>query len=94
MYARLNPAYGWFWIGEDGTRSLFILSGVRRNAGMVSGITPDGRYCTRPLMEYDALSLDGETWRPFSELRPSIPWEEGYDVFRDVPLPDWNGDLE
>lgn len=70
MYARLNPAYGWTWKGSE-----FILSDTIRYAGMFSGRTPDGRVCARPLIEFDALSHDGISWKPVHELREMVPWE-------------------
>lgn len=75
MHARLNPGFGWQWKNEDGSLGPFVLSDVERYAGMVSGKAPDGRKCARPLGEFDALSLDGVEWKPFFELRETIPWE-------------------
>jgi hypothetical protein len=87
VYARLNPDYGWRWINEKGIWGLFILSKIYRNAGMVSGIAPNGRFCTRPLWEYDLLSMDGAEWLPFEDLRAQIPWDK-YTKEEVVALPD------
>lgn len=88
MYARLNPALGWTWENEDGTRGFFILSDIERYAGMLAGMTPKGRACTRPMTEYDALSFDGIEWFPLAELKEQIPWERSSVRTTDVPLPD------
>lgn len=75
MLARLNSGFGWTWTNEDGSLSPFVLSDVERYAGMLSGKAPNGRICARPLGEFDALSMDGIEWKPFYELRETIPWE-------------------
>jgi hypothetical protein len=90
VYARLNVAYGWSWQYDDGTVGPFILQNVERYAGMVTGWTPDGRKCARPMSEVEALSTDGETWHPTSALLVHVPQEENSGRvrnIRDVPLP-------
>jgi hypothetical protein len=76
MYARLNGAYGWTVLDEQGNRSSIVLSDVQRYAGMVSGkAVHDGRPWARPMGEFEALSEDGVEWKPFFELRSFVPWE-------------------
>lgn len=88
MYARLSPAFGWVWEEPDGTRGPFILGDVERYAGMLTGFTPDGRKCARPLPEFDSLSLDGEEWKPLSDLLALVPREGKSRVrVRDMSLP-------
>lgn len=89
MYGRLNGVYGWAWQYEDGSLGPFILHNVERYAGMITGFTTDGRKCTRPQSEFDALSHDGRDWRPLVELLAQVPEEnhvQGKRV-RDVQLP-------
>lgn len=76
MFARLSVTYGWVWVDERGARGPFIVSDIMRYAGMVTGRAPSGRIAARPLIEYDALSLDGQEWLPVADLRHLIPWEE------------------
>lgn len=90
MYARLNGVYGWAWQHEDGTLGPFILHQVERYAGMLSGFTTDGRRCARPLSEFDALSHDGRSWQPVTELLALVPEEKPHVRSRklsDVQLP-------
>jgi hypothetical protein len=88
MYARLNLLYGWTWPAEDGSPGPFILDEIERYKGMICGFTPDGRKCTRPLMEFDALSQDGITWQPTKTLFSQVPLESYTRVrTRDLPLP-------
>ena len=88
MYARLNPHHGWVWQESDGTKGPFILGDVERYAGMLSGFTPDGRKCARPLFEFDALSHDGEEWHPTADLIAQVPREGKSRVrVRDLSLP-------
>jgi hypothetical protein len=84
VFARLSAGFGWTYEDAEGTRNPVVLSDVCRYAGMVSGkAVHDGRPWARPLGEFDALSLDGESWKPFYELRNVIPWEP--DVQGSVP---------
>lgn len=89
MYARLNAAYGWSWRHEDDTIGPFILHDVERYAGMVSGWTPDGRKCARPVSEVEALSLNGKVWQPTRDLLALVPWENHQRAVqeRHLPLP-------
>lgn len=89
MQARLNPGFGWQWKNEDGSLGPFVLSDVERYAGMVSGTAPDGRKCARPLGEFDALSIDGIEWKPFFELRETIPWEKAHVQEQVLHLPEF-----
>lgn len=74
MYARLNPNY-WGWKDDDGVRGAFVVSEVYRYQGMLAGITPAGLPFARPVVEFDALSMDALTWHPLYKLLPEIPWE-------------------
>ncbi len=88
MYGKLNTAYGWAWKYEDNTLGPFILKGVERYAGMLTGYTPDGRKCARPLSEFEALSTNGEDWHPTATMLAQVPPEATHNVrIRDVPLP-------
>jgi hypothetical protein len=88
VYARLNVAYGWTWLHQDGTQGPFVLEDVERYAGMLTGFTPDGRKCARPLSEFDLLSKDGEEWHPMVDLLALVPREDTSRVrVRDVSLP-------
>lgn len=88
MLARLNVTYGWTWKHDDGTTGPFILADVERYAGMITGWTPDGRKCCRPLPEFEALSIDGQEWQPTADLLAQVPWETQSRVrIRDLPLP-------
>ena len=79
MYGRLNPnMFG--WRDEQGERIPFVLSAIYRYAGMYSGIAPDGRICARPIVDFDALSLDEIVWYPAHELGVLVPME-GANVF-------------
>lgn len=73
MYARLLP-YCWV-VDESGVRSAFVISDIRRYAGMLSGLTHDGRSISRPLIDFEAVSYDGIEWHPLPTLRHLIPWE-------------------
>lgn len=88
MHARLNPSCGWRWRYDDGTYGHYILTDVQRYAGMVCGFNPAGKMTTRPQIDFDALSHDGEEWHPFSVMKELIPWESSSVPVRDVPLPD------
>lgn len=68
MLARLSFVYGWRWKKDDGTWGPFILTDIERYAGMIAGRAPNGRICTRPISEYDAVSEDGIEWRPVKDL--------------------------
>jgi hypothetical protein len=73
MFARLNACFN--WINDDGSFTPFVLSDVSRYAGMICGKDPRGCMCSRPLVDFEALSMDGEAWLPAYELRLLIPWE-------------------
>lgn len=76
VFARLSAGFGWTYEDEEGTRAPIVLFDVSRYAGMVSGkAIHDGRTWSRPLGEFEALSEDGEDWKPFYELRDTVPWE-------------------
>lgn len=91
MFARLSAGFGWTFLDDEGTRAPIVLYDVQRYAGMISGkAVHDGRPWARPLGEFEALSQDGEEWKPFFELRSLIPWEQ-YVREQEVPLP---GDRE
>lgn len=86
MYARLNPQRGWRWVGVDMVSRPLILTDVTRRQGMISGRTPDGFLATRPAIEFDLISEDGESWRPLGELLAKIP-KESYAVHEEtVPV--------
>lgn len=87
MYARLNRAYGWAWQYADGSLGPFVLEDVERYAGMLTGFTPDGRKCARPLSEFEALSDDGEEWHPTADLLAQVPREGSCVRVRDLSLP-------
>ena len=88
MYGRLNRTYGWVWQNDDGTLGPFILEDVERYAGMLTGFTPDGRKCARPLSEFEALSVNGEEWHPTADLLSQVPREGTSRVrVRDLSLP-------
>jgi hypothetical protein len=89
MYAKLSEVYGWAWQYEDGTLGPFILHNVERYAGMIAGYTTDGRKCTRPRTEFDALSYDGRDWKPVHELLAELPEEQNVRPrkVRDLQLP-------
>lgn len=88
MHGRLSTAYGWYWVTDGGIRGPFVLTDIHRYAGMVAGYNPEGRLCTRPLIEFDAFSLDGILWQPAGELRPLIPWEGNHVRERILRLPE------
>lgn len=75
MYARLSYVFGWRWKDSDGVYSYFVLENVYRYAGMICGTAQNGRLATRPLHEFDALSIDGDEWKPLNELLALVPWE-------------------
>lgn len=76
MFARLNRAF-WTTTDDRGNRTPIVLSDVYRYAGMASGkAVHDGRLWARPLVEFEALSLDGIEWKPMRQLLLQIPWEK------------------
>lgn len=85
MYARLSSCY--VYTDESGVPGAFVVSNLIRYAGMLSGTSLDGRPVSRPLVEFDALSLDGTTWQPTHKLRHLIPWE-GDRVPKDLCMPE------
>lgn len=88
VFARLGEGFGWTVVDEQGARSPVVLADVHRYAGMVTGkAAHDGRLWSRPLGEFEALSIDGFEWKPFFELRGMIPWEGAYVPEQVVPLP-------
>lgn len=89
MYGRLNRTYGWTWQYEDGTFGPFILDDIEHYAGMIAGYTLNGRKCTRPVGEYEALSHDGIEWHPTRDLLVMVPREASAKRVRttDLPLP-------
>lgn len=79
MYARLCSAFGWTEI--DPLTSVvgpFILKDVYRNYGMIYGATKRGLHVGRPVPEFDAVSVDGETWMPLNGNISLIPKETPY----------------
>lgn len=85
MFARLGPSFGWTWQDEQGGNNPVVLADVYRYAGMVTGkAVHDGRLWSRPMGEFEALSLDGLNWKPFYLLRTMVPWEIHV---QDVELP-------
>ena len=87
MYGRLSSLYGWKWQYSDKTLGPFVLEDIERYAGMITGWTPDGRKCTRPISEFDGLSRDGVEWHPMTDLLPLVPLETCGVQDRDLPLP-------
>jgi hypothetical protein len=76
MWGRLNPLLGWQYRGLNGKLEPFILYDLRRNSGMLSGIgTHSGVLATRPLQDFDLLSIDGKYWRDRSHLLALVPQE-------------------
>jgi hypothetical protein len=87
VFACLSAGFGWTYENEDGTRSPIVLVDVHRYAGMLAGkAVRDGRPWSRPLGEFEALSVDGVEWKPVFELCSLIPWEEHVQQHA-VPLP-------
>lgn len=85
MYARLSIGFGWTYEDDQGNRRPVVLVDVKRYAGMVEGkAVHDGRMWARPLGEFDALSLDGETWLPFWQLRGEVVWRDADGVHEPV----------
>jgi hypothetical protein len=60
------------YTGEVGP---FILKDVSRKYGMIHGVTKRGIHTGRPIVEFDAVSVDGETWMPLKENISLIPQE-------------------
>lgn len=76
MYARLCSVYGWTEIdpltGEVGP---FILKDAHRKYGMIYGVTKSGSHTGRPIGEFDAVSINGNSWLPLRENISLIPQE-------------------
>jgi hypothetical protein len=76
VYARLCPVYGWTEVDPiTGVVGPFILKDVHRAYGMINGVTTRGIHTGRPLIEFDAVSVDGNTWLPLKENISLIPQE-------------------
>jgi hypothetical protein len=54
---------------------------------MLGGTGKDGKQYARPLFEFEALSIDGEEWRPTAHLLALVPWEKEHVQIRDLSLP-------
>lgn len=76
MYARLCPVFGWTEIDPStGEVGPFILKDVQRKYGMIYGVTARGVQTGRPLVEFDAVSVDGASWLPLKANVSLIPQE-------------------
>jgi len=89
VIGRLNPHLGWKWRDADGKMRSYLITRLSRNAGMLSGIVlHSGVVATRPIQDYDRISLDGFTWFPVQEVLALIPLETQYELPREVvPVP-------
>lgn len=85
VYVRLNPDLGWKWRDENGQMKPFYLAKLSQNAGMISGrIIHSGIFASRPIQDFDLMSLDGYSWFPLHAGIALIPRERPHELQKSV----------